>query len=177
MKNNKGYSLVELVIVLGVAGVLILAIASFFINSTNNYSRIGNNAELQYQAQFVSNFIEEKAMVGTGIIYIENENGFDISNSSGKNSIGKFVIDNLTEGDIFEIKNGNEIFYGVDSIGNVDYSTTNELGKFISRINITGLPEGTSYREANSIEIEYIFAKDNQTINIVKKIYFRNFSN
>lgn len=57
--NNKGFSLVELIIVIAIVAVVGGMIASFVITSQNNYNQGIAETDLQYEAQLLGNQLQE----------------------------------------------------------------------------------------------------------------------
>ncbi len=180
MINKRGYTLVELLIVLGISGILISLISSFFINNANSYKRIDNETELQYQAQFISNFIADKMMESNCIkdVYaVENNKPVSIINQCGNNTITKIIVENGSKKLIFEKKLINRFFYSKRNVDDISEKTNEDVGKYISEMKITSIPETDPYSLAKCIKLELIFKKGKQTYSTEQIIYFRNFSN
>ncbi len=62
MKNNKGFTLIELVVVLGLAGIVMSVVMSFFITNYKSYETINTESEVQYQSQYIINFMTNKIL-------------------------------------------------------------------------------------------------------------------
>lgn len=123
MRQQRGFTLVELLVTLGLAGVIITIVMSFFIMNIKSYETINTETEVQYQSQSAINFITNKILESRefkgkdGIIYkFEHNNGDifgfgfeeddevikyyeDINDISKSADIGKYV-------EKFEIKDG-----------------------------------------------------------------------
>jgi len=69
MKDKRGFTLVELIVILGLAAIVISVVMSFFIANYKSYKRINTEAELQYQSQFIINFMTEKILEATEFEY------------------------------------------------------------------------------------------------------------
>lgn len=169
INNKRGFTLIELLIVLGISAIIISVVSMFFINNARSFDRIDTDTELQYQAQFISNFVLEKMQKSTGIEKVSRNNG----------TIYKIAINNNDTGDkdykaytLFELKNGDEIFY--TQTNNINGRPTTVLGKYIIQMNIVSVPKETKYSEAKCIKIEFFFEKDKQTYQIEQTVFFRN---
>lgn len=62
MKNNKGFTLIELIVVLGLTAIVIAVVMSFFIANFKSYETINTESELQYQSQYIINFMTNKIL-------------------------------------------------------------------------------------------------------------------
>lgn len=62
MRNNKGFTLIELIVVLGLAGIVISVVMSFFIANYKSYETINTESEVQYQSQYIINFMTNKIL-------------------------------------------------------------------------------------------------------------------
>ena len=105
-KNHKGFSLVELVIVIAILAILGIAIYGFFHTSSRAYSSTSKEVDLQYEAQLVTNQLDN--------LIIDSTKGVDYwyTKASGENVqiISDKSIDNLEEviEKTFIISNENE---------------------------------------------------------------------
>ncbi|MGB4438577.1 MAG: prepilin-type N-terminal cleavage/methylation domain-containing protein [Sedimentibacter sp.] len=103
MKDKRGFTLIELLVVLGLAGIVISVVMSFFIANYKNYERINNESELQYQSQFIINFMTNKILEAEEYNEGKYSDKFDFKYSDGTEITFK--------------KEGDEIIYqyGTDS--------------------------------------------------------------
>lgn len=62
IKDKKGFTLIELIVVLGLAGIVISVVMSFFISNYRSYETINTESELQYQSQYIINFMTNKIL-------------------------------------------------------------------------------------------------------------------
>ena len=62
MKDNKGFTLIELIVILGLATIVMGAVMSFFIANYRSYNRLNTESELQYQSQYIINFMTDKIL-------------------------------------------------------------------------------------------------------------------
>jgi len=99
MKDKRGFTLIELLVVLGLAGIVISVVMSFFIANYKNYERINNESELQYQSQYMINYMTNKIL--------EAENFDDATNTFNydKSDWFKFSVDNITRELKYETSN------------------------------------------------------------------------
>lgn len=84
--NKKGFSLVELLIVMAVSGILIASLASVFVTQSRTYSIHSDIGETQYAAKAVLDYIaKEIRMTGAGLrdknYYFKNGTTFTVLSS------------------------------------------------------------------------------------------------
>lgn len=87
--NKKGFSLIELLIVIGVSGILLASLASIFYTQSKTYSVHSNIGEVQYAAKSVLDYIaKEIRMAGAGMLdqNYEFKNGNTFAHLSSINS-------------------------------------------------------------------------------------------
>lgn len=61
-ENNKGFSMVELLIAFGIMGVIVTTVGYMMTTSSKTYSSLSTEAQLQAEAQLVANAISELAI-------------------------------------------------------------------------------------------------------------------
>lgn len=84
--NKKGFSLVELLIVIAIGGILIASLASVFVSQSRTYTIYSDIGEVQYTAKAVLDFIaREIRMAGSGLrdknYYFKNGTTFTVISS------------------------------------------------------------------------------------------------
>lgn len=100
MKNNKGFSLVELLVAIAVAAIVTAGIASLMMQSLSMYSKETVNAKLQTDLQTASNYLFDSVMESKGFIIIN-----DTTNSP---TVTRFALlgDFSGEGGAYKVENG-----------------------------------------------------------------------
>ncbi len=79
--NNKGFSLVELVIATAISSIVLLGITVFMSTSVRVYSSLYNTSNLQVQAHIIKAQIKKKLVnCNSGIYFDEEENILSIVN-------------------------------------------------------------------------------------------------
>lgn len=61
-RNNKGFSMVELLVAFGIMGVIVTTVGYMMTTSSKTYSSLSTDAQLQSEAQLVANAISELAI-------------------------------------------------------------------------------------------------------------------
>lgn len=59
LKNNRGFSLIELIISIAILGIVAVASMGFIVSGTNGYSSVSSNVRLQNKSQLAMDFIQE----------------------------------------------------------------------------------------------------------------------
>lgn len=67
MKNNKGVSLIELIVAIGIMSIVMLIITAMLANATRFFEKQSSQVELQNEAQVVTNYITEAIMEANGM--------------------------------------------------------------------------------------------------------------
>lgn len=172
MKKQKGFTLVELLVSIGLFSIIFSLIMSIFIVNYKNYKSIKNDTELQFQAQYILNFMSNKIIESK---YIEQAKYNVISHlkKTNEQEITKISFrygEDSTKCYIFEVIN-NKIFYGNGLAVN---SANVALGDYVSEMFSCPIPEGTMFEHAEAIKIKLKLKKENQNYEAEQIIYMRN---
>lgn len=173
MKRKKGYTLIELILSLGILSIVIVLTMTFFIANVKNYEVINNDSKLQFQAQYILNYISNKVMESRRVELIRNTDLKSVINSPREFSISKISLlynEPNSQCYIFEVKN-NKIFYGN---GFANDSATTELGTYVLEIRMAPYPDGKKFSETKSLKIIIKLQKDNQIYEVNQIVYMRS---
>ncbi len=162
MKRQKGFTLVELLVTLGLAGIIISTVMSFFIANIKNYQTINTTAELQYQSQYIVNYITNKFLEANNIISVN-----DNVDESGKKDISTVTFKIGSEVLKFKVDADKKIIY-------VDKDSNNiELGSNVLNLSMSPIPDG-KFTDANGLEIELILKDGKQQYIANQTVFMRN---
>ncbi|WMJ76662.1 MULTISPECIES: PilW family protein [unclassified Sedimentibacter] len=170
---NRGYTLIELLISMGIMFVVIILAMALFNANVSNFEIISNESELQFQSQYILNFISTRIMESVKIELIRIEGAASVINSKREFSISKMALlynDQLNLCYIFVVKN-NRIYYGN---GNSHDAATVELGRYITEMKAAPYPQGKTFAEARALRITIRLRKGNQSYEADQIIYMRN---
>lgn len=161
-KNNNGFTLVELLVTLGLVGIIVSLVMSFFIANIKSYKNINNDTELQYQSQYILNYMTNKVLEAKKVKNSNPESG---------NNISKISFQYGTEDQCynFEVKD-HKILYGK---GTSDSVPDINLGSDVERLDINSLTGG-DLLDAKSIEIVLKLKNNNREYEAKQVIYMRN---
>lgn len=176
--NNKGFTLIEIVLVIVVSSMVLLLISGIFITGTQIYRDIHNNIEIHQQANAIMDFMTSTIMSSNGIEGIDNYEKVSFYGSDEELELGAInLIDkNLKDGSnhTFTIQKdpkleGRSIRYGENNVATI------EVGNYIKSIYTKPLPTGCIYSDAKGIEITMEMKKGKSNITISKSMYFRKY--
>jgi len=164
--NKKGITLIELIIAIGLIGVLLMIVFSVFIFSTKVYNMSHSNIEIQEQAQMIQNFIENNLYLSSGIESIIDKDGKKIDPNKFEEVDIKEVRFNVDGqmNSIYHIYNKKKIFIKK----NLNYNGY-EFGDYIENINIKNIDNGSGAKISLKLQ------KNKQSINTSFLVYFRNY--
>lgn len=177
--DDFGFTLIELMISIALFGILISLIFSVFSVNMNTVDKINKKVEIQQQAQFIFNFIEEKIIESKGIIHIEDINGSMKHDTNELVRIKKIIFQNnetrKEKGYIFNLIKDYEagsynLKYGIWLSG----TGTVEVGNYIENIEVEPMPSDKIYTEANGIVIRINFIFDGEKDSVENRFFYRN---
>lgn len=173
-KNSKGFTIVELLVSLGIMGIVFAAIFSFFLFNYKNFIREDENAEIQYQLQMAMNNIIENVIYSEGV-YNEPKK-IDGKEYEIEKIIFQREDSGVTEYYIIEYETKKLYYVATKSDDPENEDATNEFADYIDYLKITpidGVPDGT-YDTCKGIEIEIKGVKGNSKLTLKNRVYFRN---
>ena len=177
--KNDGFTLVEVLISISLYGFLITLIFLSMNFNINSMSKIDKNLEIQQQSQFIFNFMEEKVMESSGLIYLEDMQSKSKHNTNESILIQKMIFknkpDRIDKGYIFQLSKDPEydyynLKYGVGLSG----SATVEAGNYIENIQVEPIPSNKNYNEADGIIIRINFVFDGYRAEAENVFHYRN---
>lgn len=80
MKDKRGFTLIELIVVLALAGIVMSVVMSFFIANYRSYETINTESEVQYQSQYIINYMTNKILEAK--LYNESSEEFEFVDGS-----------------------------------------------------------------------------------------------
>lgn len=176
LKNKKGFTLIELLVTLGLSVLVTSLVVTFFVVNIKTYKELNDEAELQFQAQYILNFMSDKIMESEGISLMRNSLDY-YSMTSVRASGLKLPADKISfrfgdgesENYVFHIVNKN-IRYG---IGNKDLNPSVELGNYVKAMHIS-LLKNNSLINVKVFKITLLLEKGNQSFEAEQVVSFRN---
>lgn len=166
--NNKGYSLVELLLTLAIFGLVMIGIAMIMRTTSVSYRDGSNEVTMQTEAQIVANQIEEIFMDGTG--------GYD-SGVSGTSQYFCITSDGASHFVIYKPAE-QEVWYekinatGVTSPSAESAGTWSLMAENVASLDISGF--SVSDTSDNMITVKVSMDRDGYTYTATKDVYFRN---
>lgn len=168
---KKGYTILELIISLGIMIFVTALIMTFFITNLNNLAKIKNDSELQFHSQYILNFVSNKIMESRNIEVIKSGTK-DILYTNVEYKISKisFRYGDLAQNCyIFEVRN-NKIYYGNDKSSD---SATTELGTYIKELKAVPYPNSNTFAVTDAIKITLGLINNGQEYEVEQIIYMR----
>jgi len=172
MREKNGFTLVELLVSIGLFSIIFALIMSVFIVNFKNYKTIKNNTELQFQAQYILTFMSNKIAESKNIELIRENTTSHLkkSNEQRINRISFRYGSGISQCYIFENRN-NDISYGN---GSATSRANVELGNYVSEMYACPIPEGIIFENAKAIRIKLILLKDDNSYQAEQIIFMRN---
>lgn len=179
MKNNKGFSLIELVIVLAILAILGVAVFGFIFTGTHSYRGISDEADLQYNAQLVVNQIENILIDSTkGLAYSCTDEAGNkkqvLSDQEISGTSSEKTLTIYSTGEVYNITWKDKVLSlqkdSVDAGGNV--TSTGKLVKMAD--NVTFFAADITNASKNKVKLDFIFEAGNRVYKSVKNVSLRN---
>lgn len=167
MRKQQGFSLIELIISLGLMSILMLLVFNILFFSLNMYNKTEAHIEIQEQAQMLKQFIEDKLYISSGIDSIVDINGSKIKTEDfekGEIKELRFKLEEIVA-DIYIDKKSKKVFFKKD----LRYNGY-EIADYVNKINVESIDNG------RGVKINLELEKNSKNMNVEFCVYFRNYN-
>lgn len=176
IKNNKGYTAIELLIALALFGSIAGLATASYVNTMNICGTLDKKVELQQQGLFILSFLEEKIIESEGIHAIR-EKVKDKLYTTKPARIHRIVFKNSTsdKGYVFSLTVPSKPnIYNIAYRKGLTGTGTIEIGNYIEYIEVEPLPEGAMFVDAKGIIVRINLVLDDCSICVEDAFCFRN---
>lgn len=183
LKNEKGVTLVELLVTLGIMGIVLSAIFTFFLFNYRSFIRSEDQVEAQYQAQIAMNELIENVIGAEGIAIAELQNTGE-NKYLVKTIVFKIYEESEDEDSFIKVEYKNQRLYRTDKVNisasediknkyKGDTFTTNQYAIGIEdfQIQLIGTED---YKKSKGIKLFITSNMNNEEVSLENQIYFRN---
>lgn len=185
MSDNKGFSTLELIITIAIAGIIMGAVGSFLVFNLRSFNATTDVIDIQYEGQLAINQLADIAKQSTGILALE-DNGSpagDLMNTFNRTT-PYFLQFEHRERDPADPSSDADVIttYDItyDDITNditVRVLPTDEtyiLGSYITSYEIEPISDAANFAEADSIQIYLTLESGDASIDLQTHVKFRN---
>lgn len=182
MRNNKGYTLVELLIAMGIFGIVMLEIFNMMNNTSKLYLNGTYEIDLQAEAQQIVQQMEELMIDAEVSVSVngafnsdsvsQNGNYIEIINHDVTYKIEYEVVDSAVQDRFDESKTyqyGNIYLSAINSDGS-SMANHELMGEYVECITMNM----DEYESASKITLEFLLRNNMYSYNTSKDIYLRN---
>lgn len=191
MKNPKGYSLVELIVVIAILAIVGAAVLGFFVTSSRSYKNDSDETNLQYEAQLTVNQLENLIIDATTAISYTYSDGSSSSFITTNTQIpanakaSTLTVYNRVEkmDNTGHIVTSYEIYYitwkdtqlyltkdTIDNNGTITRGKESIMAEYINEFNVS-LEKAV---EKNEVDLKLKFVSGNRVYNADRNIKLRN---
>lgn len=178
-KNDKGFTLIEVIISLGLTGIIMAIVISLLTSNVLMFENNDKDIELQQQGQFILGFLEDKIMQSTKIIYLQDRNGLIKHNSNDKVDLSKIILESKIEpekGYIFQLnKDLVHNYYNLKYGKGLNGTATIEVGNYIEKIEVEPIPLESKYIEAKGLSLSILMNFNGRKKIYTTQLIFRNY--
>lgn len=176
-KRNKGFTMIELLVSLGVASIVFALIFSFFITNYKSFKTISTESELQFQSQYILNYMASKINNSKSISNVRDGPASyalnTLRNAQTEYPVTKISFkygDKDTENYIFGIAIGNKIRY---DNGVKDKEPEVALGIYVDKMYVV-LYKNDCFENVRALKIKIVMKKGNQTYEAFQAVCMKN---
>ncbi|WP_459195416.1 PilW family protein [Wukongibacter baidiensis] len=165
LRNNRGFTMVELVVVMAIMGIVFITISSFLINNIKTFNRAEDQVEAQHNIQIAMNEIVDNIMEARGIVEpIKTYSGGSV----------KEIIFEINESSYlqYDFDNGSKTLSRGKGVNKASI-TTSEYAKHIEEFDVTKILDDQNTVIGVEITITTELNDSDITLNR-NQVYFRN---
>ena len=166
--NNRGLTLVELIVSFAILGIVSVAVFGMLLTSTKTYTSLTTSVKLQYEAQLAMGNIERHILnCNKGLAWNSSDKELFIINEEGTNQKLQVVYLDNTNG-------ANELYYGTETL---DGSGRAELRFYLLAEHVTGMNVTFTTSDSNEIkqaQLELTLTRNGKSYTSKKIIALRN---
>ncbi len=171
MKNNKGFTLVEMMVSISILSFIIVGLTVLLNSSTRGYSNMFRSTNLQYESQIVMSQIQERVIdCNGGIVWLDGSNTLLVVNKNPDNSKTVHGIRMV----------GTEMLYGTSTSSTdndnaiLNFSTANITSPMSQYLSGFEVVSPSVAGEITTIDIATEFEFDNRNYSARQTVALRN---
>ena len=160
-KKNKGFTLIELMIVIFVSGIILIALGGILVSSFNFFNNIEEEAKTQGDIRFLTEYLRNKLRY-TKKVKLEDDFSAAVNNlNPGEEVIGienqkvRFKKDSSTSREIIEINKSVNIYFNKDNNIPTLILVINGDSKEIILNNCDSIDNNTNVTNPKAIKFSY----------------------
>jgi prepilin-type N-terminal cleavage/methylation domain-containing protein len=175
--KNKGFTIIELLVSLGISSIVVGLIFSFFILNYKGYKSVRNDSEMHFQAQYILNFMSGRIIDSNSMSFARMST--DIYSMTAVRSAGtEYPVDKVSFKYGSESEKENYVFHIIkDTIrygkGDKEMNPTVELGNYVDRMYLLVLRD-ESFQNTKAVKLKLVMKKGGQMYEAFQAVYMRN---
>lgn len=184
MSDNKGFSTIELILAIAIAGIIMGAVGTFLIFNLRGFNATTDVIDIQYEGQLTINQLTDIAKESTGILVLENNGSpvADLLNTNVRTTPYRIEFKHY-EREISDATISNEIAHYTITYDDVADEITVHilpedetyiLGSYITSYEIEPISDAANFAEADSIQIYLTLESGDASIDLQTHVKFRN---
>lgn len=172
MRNNKGFSLIELIVALAILSVAGVSIFGFVMNTSNSYSQTNKEVKLQYEQQLAVNQVRDMVVESDRGIYFDSASQ-TLALYGAVKTVGSDTYYPVTV--IRYVESENKLYFGTrefDTVSEISFAAVTDL-KVLSE-NVTKFAVDLTGVKKDKVQLELTFKVGEKEQNVKETVALRN---